>query len=64
MCDINAYLLEDDQEKMVLENVEEVRTEGDLIFLSNIFGEEKTLKARMKSFINSGKKMILEPIER
>ncbi len=61
MCDINAYLLEGDRETMILENVEEVRTEGDQVFLSNIFGEQRTLKARMKSYINSRKKMVLEP---
>ena len=63
MCDINAYLLEGGRETMILENVEEVRTEGDQVFLSNIFGEERTLKARMKSYTNSRKKMILEPTE-
>lgn len=63
MCDINAYLLEGDRETMILENVEEVRTEGDQVFLSNIFGEQRTLKARMKSYINSRKKMVLEPTE-
>jgi len=63
MCDINAYLLEGDRETMILENVEEVRTEGDQVFLANIFGEERTLKARIKSYTNSRKKMILEPTE-
>ena len=62
MCDINAYLLEDGRETMILENVEEVRSEGDEVFLSNIFGEQRTLKARMKSYVNSEKKMVLEPL--
>lgn len=45
MCDMNAFLVENGNQEMVMESVEKVERDGDRIRLSNIFGEEKIVKA-------------------
>ncbi len=60
MCEANAFLLKDGREEMVLDNVDQVDVDGDEIRLVNIFGEQKILKARIKSYKNSEGKFILE----
>ncbi|GBC60291.1 RNA-binding protein [Desulfonema ishimotonii] len=60
MCDINVYLMKSDREELVLENVDQVTTEGKAIRLLNIFGEERTFSGKMIYYNNSEKKMIFE----
>lgn len=48
MCESNAYLIKDGNEKVVMENVDILRPEGDITYLENIFGEHLRLKARVK----------------
>jgi len=62
MCEAHAYILKDQTEEKLLENVDNVSVEGDEIRLINIFGEQKILKARMKSYSSSDNKMLFEPI--
>ena len=62
MCDANAYLVKGDAEEMLLESVDLVEQDGDEVRLINIFGERKTLKARLKLFDNSQGKLLFEPI--
>jgi len=49
MCEANAYLVDDDTNKLVMEAVDSVEPEGDGIKLINIFGDQKILKARIHS---------------
>jgi predicted RNA-binding protein len=60
MCEAHAYVLQDDKEVKFLENVDELEVEGDEIRLINIFGEQKILKARVKEYSGSGRKILLE----
>lgn len=53
MCDMNAYLLQEDDRVLVMESVEAVENQKDGLFLSNIFGEEKTLNARFHAIENN-----------
>ena len=62
MCDINAFLVKDGKEELILENVDQIKTEGDTLKLLNIFGEELSVKARLQFFDNTGKRMILMPV--
>jgi predicted RNA-binding protein len=45
MCEANAYLIEGDEEKLIMESVDTVEPEGDQIKLVSIFGEQKFVKA-------------------
>ncbi len=49
MCEANAYLIEADQEKLVMEALDRVEPEDDGLRLINIFGEQKFLKAHIHS---------------
>lgn len=62
MCEAHAYILIDQTEEKLLENVDNVEVDGDEIRLISIFGEQKILKARMKSYSSSDNKMLFEPI--
>lgn len=62
MCDINAFMKIGGSEEKIMENVDRVETRSDGIFLANIFGEEKTVQARIVFFDNGQKKMVFEPV--
>ena len=49
MCEANAYLIEGDDEKLIMESVDTVEPEGDEMKLVSIFGEQKFLKADIYS---------------
>ena len=62
MCEAAAYLLKGDQEELVLESVDLLEHEGDRVKMVNIFGEQKILKAKIKSLSLVEHKIILEPL--
>ncbi|MDM8536693.1 CooT family nickel-binding protein [Desulfobacterales bacterium HSG17] len=61
MCDINAYIVNNGKEEIILENVDQVVSKDHEINLTNIFGEERTFKADLIYYNNSEKKMVFEP---
>jgi predicted RNA-binding protein len=62
MCEAHAFILKDGEEEKVLENVDLVKMEGDEVKLLSIFGEQKTLKARLKLYDNNKRKIVFEPL--
>ena len=62
MCEANAFVLIDGKEEKLLENVDLVSLEGDDVKLVSIFGEQKTLKARLKQYNNTERKIIFETV--
>jgi len=62
MCEAHAFILKDGEEKKVLESVDLVELEGDEVKLLSIFGEQKTLKARLKLYDNTKRKIVFEPL--
>ena len=63
MCEAHAFLLKNDMEEKLLENVDQVDVEGDEIRMINIFGEQKILKARIKSYNASRNRIVLEALD-
>lgn len=50
MCEANAYIEKDGREELVLESVDLVEPQEDGRFLLvDIFGQQKTVKGRLKS---------------
>ena len=49
MCEANAYLIEDNETKLIMEAVETVEPEGDGTKLVSIFGDQKIINARIHS---------------
>jgi len=62
MCEAHAFILEDGKEEKILESVDLVELEGDEVKLVSIFGEQKTLKARLKLYDNTRRKILFEPL--
>ena len=60
MCEANAYLLQNGEAKLVMENVDTVRPEKDGIYLQDIFGGQRTLKARIKEMNLVDHRILLE----
>jgi predicted RNA-binding protein len=63
MCEAHAYILRNGKEIKLLENVDQVEVEGDEIKMINIFGEQKILKARIRSYNNTDSKIVLVDAE-
>jgi len=49
MCEANAYLIQDNENELVMEAVDTIEPEGDGIKLVSIFGDQKFLKAKIHS---------------
>ena len=49
MCEANAYLIEGEEKRLVMEAVDTVEPERDGIKLVSIFGDQKFIKARIHS---------------
>jgi predicted RNA-binding protein len=50
MCEANVYLLKQGKEELLMESVDIVEPEEDGQFrLTSIFGEQKTIQARLKT---------------
>lgn len=62
MCESSAYIIKDGKEKLVFESVDVLENEEDGVNLINIFGEQKRVKARIKSLSLVDHKIILESI--
>jgi predicted RNA-binding protein len=49
MCEANAFVLEDGEQKLVMEAVDTIEPQNGGICLTNIFGEQKVLNAQVHS---------------
>ncbi|MFH1630464.1 MAG: CooT family nickel-binding protein [Pseudomonadota bacterium] len=61
MCESTAYILRDGKEEMFFEGIESLENRNDEVKMVNIFGEAKTIKAKIKRFSLVDHKIILEP---
>jgi predicted RNA-binding protein len=62
MCEANAYLAKEGGKELVLEDIMILRPEDNQIYLQNIFGEQKQIKARIKEMNLVDHQIILEQI--
>jgi predicted RNA-binding protein len=62
MCESSVYILKDGKEELVLESVDLLENKQGEIMLVNMFGEQKTLKAKVKTLSLVEHKIIMEPI--
>ncbi|MFQ5483723.1 MAG: CooT family nickel-binding protein [Desulfobacterales bacterium] len=49
MCEANAYLIEGEEKKLIMEAVDTVEPEADCLRLVSIFGDQKLIKAQIHS---------------
>jgi len=62
MCDTTAFIVRNGIEEKLLESVDRVEFDGDDVVLSNIFGEEKNLKARLKLIDTRESRILFEAL--
>jgi len=62
MCESNVYLLKEGKEELVLEDISILRPEKDELYLQNIFGEQKKIRARIKELNLIDHRIILEEL--
>lgn len=62
MCEATAYLLRDGKEEIIMESVDTLESEANLLKLTNLFGEEKKIRAKIKGFSLVDHKILLEPL--
>ncbi len=60
MCEANVYLLRAGKEELVLEDLSILRPGKDEVYLQNIFGEQKTIRARIKEMNLIDHRILLE----
>ena len=60
MCEANAYLFKDGKEELIFEDLMILRPEQENLYLQNIFGEQKRIKARIKEMNLVEHRIILE----
>ena len=62
MCEANAYLIEAEGARLIMESVDTVEPEEDGLRLVNIFGDQKFVKARIERLSLVDHKVFLSPL--
>ena len=62
MCEANAYLFKDGKEELIFEDLMILRPEQENLYLQNIFGEQKRIKARIREMNLVEHRVILEEV--
>lgn len=64
MCEASAYLLNGDQEELVMESVDILEpVEEGTFLIQNIFGEQKVIKARILRMELVDHRILFDPCE-
>lgn len=61
MCEANAYLIDGNEERLVMESVDKVEPEENGLRLVNIFGEQKFVQAGVYALSLVDHKILLKP---
>ena len=62
MCEANAYIRQDGVEELLLEQVDKIIPQGNELYLENIFGQQKKVKAKIVEMALVDHKIILERV--
>ena len=60
MCEASAYVLKNGREELVLESVESLEDNNGEVQLVSIFGEQKHIQGKVKTFNLLDHKIVLE----
>ncbi|PID73901.1 MAG: RNA-binding protein [Desulfobacterales bacterium] len=63
MCEANAYLLEEETPRLIMESVDTLTPDENGVTLVNIFGEQKFLAAAVHKLELVDHKIILKPLK-
>ncbi len=62
MCEANAYLIRGGEEELVMSAVDILRPEDGCVYLRDVFGEQRWLKARIKEMNLVNHRILFEEI--
>ena len=62
MCEAHAYILKEGKEEKILNSVDIVEFSDGEVMLTNIFGDQKSVRAKLKLYNNSENKILFEPL--
>ncbi len=60
MCEADAFLTGNGTEALFMANVDQVYVDGENIRMINIFGEQKSVRAKIKEYNGTKRKLMLE----
>ena len=60
MCEASVYMIRDGKEELVLESVDLLENENGEINMVNMFGDQKSIRAKIKKLSLVNHKIILE----
>ena len=60
MCEASAYILKNGREELVLESVESLEDNNGEVQMVSIFGEQKLIQGKVKTFNLLDHKIVLE----
>jgi predicted RNA-binding protein len=60
MCESNAYLVNEESEELIMENVDFLKPVGKSVILRSIFGEERTIEASIRELDLTKHRIVLE----
>ncbi|MZP30941.1 CooT family nickel-binding protein [Heliobacterium undosum] len=63
MCEANAYIRRNGQDQLILEAVDKLIPQAGQVSMINIFGQQKTIKARIIELALVDHKIILEELQ-
>lgn len=62
MCEPSVYLLRNGEECLLLEGLDALEVDGKKVLIRSLFGEQKTVQAKVKSLSLVDHKVLLEPV--
>lgn len=60
MCEASAYILKNGREELVLESVDSLEDNNGVVQMVSIFGEQKRIQGKVKTFNLLDHKIVLE----
>lgn len=61
MCEADAYIVEGDEERLLMKSVDKVEPEDGGLRLVNIYGEQKYIEAQIHTLALVDHKILLKP---
>lgn len=61
MCEADAYIVEGDEERLLMKSVDKVEPEGGGLRLVSIYGEQKYIEAHIHTLALVEHKIVLKP---
>ncbi|MBW1729781.1 MAG: CooT family nickel-binding protein [Deltaproteobacteria bacterium] len=61
MCESSVYIVEQGEEKLLMENVELLENKNGILTMVDLFGEKKDIKATVRSLSLVDHRILVEP---